>query len=93
MINNKAFTLIELLAFVFIIIFLRTLSLAEITDSQKKIIKSNIILVHEGMISLDEVFKKTKMFDKSGILGIGKYVMSEEEFKIFFKKESLHYGY
>ena len=45
------------------------------------------------MISLDEVYKKTKIFDKSGILGIGKSEMSKKEFKIFFKKESLHYGY
>ncbi|MDC1155752.1 type II secretion system protein [Candidatus Pelagibacter sp.] len=91
--DRNGFTLIELLVVVVIIIFLRPSSLAEITESQKKIIKSHIILVHEGMISLDEVFKKTKIFDKSGILGIGKSEMSEEEFKTFFKKESLHHGY
>ena len=91
--NKKAVTLIELLIIAVIIIFFRPLSLAEITDSQKKIIKSHIILVHEGMISLEEVYKKTKLFDKSGLLGIGKSEMSEEEFKNFFKKESLHFGY
>ena len=91
--KQTGFTLIEFLVIMAIIMFLRPLSLADITDSQKKIIKSHIILVHEGMISLDEVFKKTKIFDKSGILGIGKSEMSEEEFKIFFKKESFHHGY
>ena len=90
--KQTGFTLIEFLVIMAIIMFLRPLSLADITDSQKKIIKSHIILVHEGMISLDEVFKKTKIFDKSGILGIGKSEMSEEEFKIFFKKESFHHG-
>ena len=91
--KQTGFTLIEFLVIMAIIMFLRPLSLADITDSQKKIIKSHIILVHEGMISLDEVYKKTKIFDKSGILGIGKSEMSKKEFKIFFKKESLHYGY
>ncbi len=91
--KQTGFTLIEFLVIMAIIMFLRPLSLADITDSQKKIIKSHIILVHEGMISLNEVYKKTKIFDKSGILGIGKSEMSKKEFIIFFKKESLHYGY
>ena len=75
------------------IIFFKTLSLAEITESQKKIIKTHIILVHEGMISIDEVYKKTKLFDKNGVFGIGKSELTREEFTSFFKKESVHFGY
>jgi len=50
--NN--FTLIKFLVFVVIIAFFyNPLSFGEITESQKKVIKSQIILVHEGMISLE----------------------------------------
>jgi len=66
---------------------------AEINEAQKKIIKSQIILIHEGMVSEKDVFRKAKMFDKEGILGIGKSEMSKEEFKSFLNKESLHFGY
>ena len=56
--NN--FTLIEFLVFVVIIAFFyKPLSFGEITKSQKKVIKSQIILVHEGMISLDSLYNKT----------------------------------
>ena len=89
--SQKAFTLIELLA-VGAIIF-NSLTFAEITESQKKIIKTHIIMVHEGMISIDEVYKKTKLFDKSGVFGIGRSELTKEEFKSFFKKESVHFGY
>ena len=67
--------------------------LHKITESQKKVIKSQIILVHEGMISLDSLYNKTKIFDKTGIFGIGKSEMSKKEFKSFFDKQSIHYGY
>ena len=66
---------------------------SEINEAQKKIIKSQIILIHEGMVSEKEVFRKAKLFDKEGILGIGKSEMSREEFKAFLDKESLHFGY
>ena len=66
---------------------------SEINEAQKKIIKSQIILIHEGMVSEKEVFRKAKLFDKEGILGIGKSEMSQEEFKSFLDKESLHFGY
>ena len=45
------------------------------------------------MVSEKEVFRKAKLFDKEGILGIGKSEMSQEEFKSFLDKESLHFGY
>ena len=89
---QKALTLLDLLV-VAAIIFFNTLTLAEITESQKKIIKTHIIMVHEGMISIDEVYKKTKLFDKSGVFGIGKSELTKEEFTSFFKRESIHYGY
>ena len=46
-------------------------------------------MVHEGMISIDEVYKKTKLFDKSGVFGICKSELTKEEFTSFFKKESI----
>ena len=83
------------LTFLSVLFFLITLnsSYSEINEAQKKIIKSQIILIHEGMVSERDVFKKAKMFDKKGILGIGKTEMSEKEFKSFLEKESLHFGY
>ena len=66
---------------------------AEINAAQKKIIKSQIILIHEGMVSKDAVFKKAKLFDKEGVFGIGSTEMSEEEFDKFFDQQSLHLGY
>ena len=65
----------------------------EINEAQQKIIKSQIILIHEGMVSEKEVFRKAKLFDKEGILGIGKSEMSRDEFKSFLDKASLHFGY
>ena len=87
------FSLITILVTVVTIIFFNTLTLGEITESQKKIIKTHIIMVHEGMISIDEVYKKTKLFDKSGVFGIGRSELTKEEFTSFFKKESIHFGY
>ncbi len=85
----KGLTFINILLFLILI----NLSYAEINEAQKKIIKSQIILIHEGMVSEKDVFRKAKMFDKEGILGIGKSEMSKEEFKSFLNKESLHFGY
>ena len=80
------------LSFLFFLVVINC-SYAEINKAQKKIIKSQIILIHEGMVSEKDVFKKAKMFDKEGIFGIGKTKMSKEEFKSFLDKESLHFGY
>ncbi len=41
----------------------------------------------------DSLYNKTKIFDKTGIFGIGKSEMSKKEFKSFFDKQSIHYGY
>jgi len=85
----KGLTFINILLYLILI----NLSYAEINKAQKKIIKNQIILIHEGMVSEEEVFKKAKLFDNEGILGIGKTEMSEKEFKSFLQKESLHFGY
>ena len=85
----KGLTFLSILFFLIII----NSSYAEINEAQKKIIKSQIILIHEGMVSERDVFKKAKMFDKEGIIGIGKTEMSKEEFNSFLDKESLHFGY
>ena len=85
----KGLTFINTLLYLILI----NLSYAEINKAQKKIIKNQIILIHEGMVSEEEVFKKAKLFDNEGILGIGKTEMSEKEFKSFLQKESLHFGY
>ena len=92
-IKQMRYSLIKISFIVTAMILFKALTLAEITESQKKIIKTHIIMVHEGMISIDEVYKKTKLFDKSGIFGIGKSELTKEEFKSFFKKESVHFGY
>ena len=85
----KSLTFLSVLFFLIIVNF----SYAEINEAQKKIIKSQIILIHEGMVLESDVFKKAKMFDKEGIFGIGKTEMSKEEFNSFLDKESLHFGY
>ena len=85
----KGQTFINILFFLILINF----SNAEINKAQNTIITNQIILIHEGLVSEKEVFKKAKMFDKKGILGIGKTEMSEKEFKSFLEKESLHFGY
>ena len=83
------------LTFLIILFFLILInsSYSEINEAQKTIIKNQIILIHEGMVSEKEVFKKAKLFDKKGILGMGKTEMSEKEFNSFLEKESLHFGY
>ena len=85
----KGLTFLSILFFLIII----NSSYEQINDPKKKIIKSQIILIHEGMVSERDVFKKAKMFDKEGIFGIGKTEMSKEEFNSFLDKESLHFGY
>ena len=85
----KGLTFISILFFLLLI----NLSYAEINEAQKTIIKNQIILIHEGMVSEKDVFKKAKLFDKKGVFGIGKTEMTKKEFKNFLEKESLHFGY
>ena len=85
----KGLTFINILFFLILI----NSSYSEINEAQKTIIKNQIILIHEGMVSEKDVFKKAKLFDKKGILGIGKTEMTKKEFESFLEKESLHFGY
>ena len=85
----KGLTFIIILSFLILI----NSSHAEINEAQKTIIKNQIILIHEGMVSEKDVFKKAKLFDKKGVFGVGKSEMSQEEFLQFLDKASLHAGY
>ena len=64
------------LTFLIILFFLILInsSYSEINEAQKTIIKNQIILIHEGMVSEKDVFKKAKLFDKKGVFGIGKFL-------------------
>ena len=81
------------LIFLSLIIFFSIKSYAEISEAQKTIIKNQVILIHEGMVSQEDVFKKAKLFDKKGVFGIGKSEMSKKEFQKYLDKASLHAGY
>ena len=83
----------KVLIFFALIFSLSIQSFAEINEAQKKIIRSQVILIHEGMVSQDIVFKKAKLFDKEGIFGIGKTELSQIEFQEYLDKESVHAGY
>ena len=83
----------KFLIFSALIFFFTIKSYSEVNEAQKKIIKSQVILIHEGMISQKDVFKKAKLFDKKGVFGIGKSEMNQEEFQQFLDKASLHAGY
>ena len=83
----------KVLIFFTLIIFFSIKSYAEINEAQKKIIKSQVILIHEGMVSQEDVFKKAKLFDKEGVFGIGKNKLTQDEFQEYLDKESLHAGY
>ena len=56
----KGQTFINILFFLILINF----SNAEINKAQKTIITNQIILIHEGLVSEKEVFKKAKMWGK-----------------------------
>ena len=83
----------KIFLFFVLIYFFQIKIYAEINEAQKKIIRSQVILIHEGMVSQETVFKKAKLFDKEGVFGIGKTEMSQEEFQQFLDKASLHAGY
>jgi len=71
-----------------LLILLTTNSHAGINEKQKTIIKANLFLIEEGMISKKEVFEKAKLFDSNGFFGINSDRMTETEFNNFIKKEN-----
>ena len=60
-------------------------SIAGVSDKQRTVIDNQIFLIKEGMISEEQVFKKAKKFDDTGVFGIGSDEMTEEEFEEYLK--------
>ena len=81
-----------------IILFLITIlfctnSYSGINEKQKSVIKAQLFLINEGMISKKEVFEKAKLFDSKGFFGMNSDVMTQEEFDKFLEdqKKSTHH--
>ncbi len=68
-----------------LLLFLTLFSIAGVSDKQRTIIDNQIFLIKEGMISKEQVFKKAKKFDDTGVFGIGSDEMTEEEFEEYLK--------
>ena len=73
--------LTEIIFLLLLILF----SIAGVSDKQRTIIDNQIFLIKEGMISKEQVFKKAKKFDDTGVFGIGSDEMTEEEFEEYLK--------
>ena len=74
----------RLLKIIFLLL-LTLFSIAGVSDKQRTIIDNQIFLIKEGMISKEQVFKKAKKFDDTGVFGIGSDEMTEEEFEEYLK--------
>ena len=57
----------RLLKIIFLLL-LTLFSIAGVSDKQRTIIENQIFLIKEGIISKEEVFKKVKKFDDTGVL-------------------------
>ena len=81
----------RLLKIIFLLL-LTLFSIAGVSDKQRTIIDNQIFLIKEGMISKEQVFKKAKKFDDTGVFGIGSDEMTEEDFEEYlkFKYFSIH---
>ena len=77
----KQFT--EIIFLLLLILF----SIAGVSDKQRTIIDNQIFLIKEGMISKDQVFKKAKKFDDTGVFGIGSDEMTKDEFEDYLKSK------
>ena len=69
------------------LLLLTLFSIAGVSDKQRTIIDNQIFLIKEGMISKEEVFKKVKKFDDTGVFGIGSDEMTKEEFEDYLKSK------
>ena len=76
----------RLLKIIFLLL-LTLFSIAGVSDKQRTIIDNQIFLIKEGMISKEQVFKKAKKFDDTGVFGIGSDEMTEEEFEDYLKSK------
>ena len=74
----------RLLKIIFLLL-LTLFSIAGVSDKQRTIIDNQIFLIKEGMISKEQVFKKAKKFDDTGVFGIGSDEMTEEDFEKYLK--------
>ena len=74
----------RLLKIIFLLL-LTLFSIAGISDKQRTIIDNQIFLIKEGMISKEQVFKKAKKFDDTGVFGIGSDEMTEEDIEKYLK--------
>ena len=74
--------------FLVIFFFFSNMSQAGVSDTQRHIIDNQLFLLKEGLINENDVFKKAKKFDKTGIFGIGSDQMTREEFKKYLKEKS-----
>ena len=68
-----------------LLLFLTLFSIAGVSDKQRTIIDNQIFLIKEGMISKEQVFKKAKKFDDTGVFGIGSDEMTQEDFEEYLK--------
>jgi len=76
--------------FIYILLFmcLKIFSVfAGINDKQKFIIKQNIFLINENLMSEKFLFEKTKLFDSKGFFGINEDKMTEKEFNDYLEKQ------
>ena len=76
----------RLLKIIFLLL-LTLFSIAGVSDKQRTIIDNQIFLIKEGMISKEQVFKKAKKFDDTGVFGIGSDEMTKEEFEGYLKSK------
>ena len=76
----------RLLKIIFLLL-LTLFSIAGVSDKQRTIIEKQIFLIKEGIISKEEVFKKVKKFDDTGVFGIGSDEMTKEEFEGYLKSK------
>ena len=74
----------RLLKIIFLLL-LTLFSIAGVSDKQRTIIDNQIFLIKEGMISKEQVFKKAKKFDDTGVFGIGSDEMTKEDFEEYLK--------
>ena len=75
----------------FITIFISSNSYSGINEKQKTVIKSQLFLLNEGMVSKKDVFEKAKLFDNKGFFGINSDVMTQEEFDNFLEERRTHH--
>ena len=74
---------------ILIFIFFSTSSYTGINEKQKKVIKSQLFLLKEGMVSKKAVFEKAKLFDSRCFFGMNSDEMTKEEFNNFLKEERM----